>query len=280
MIGGFMGRLLKKDPDAVLLEDQEGRLYVETTQDIDKVAPEMAYHETPPVIPTDERLLEEATVSPIMYIEVQLVYWAFVVAAIVYLMCGLLGSVPYWVLDLDETHTAVIVTLCVSAGLFYVLYIAMAVARKKPTLAIYLLVAWAFVAMVFVGSVAAALRILAPLQLMAVGWCQSLSVVIYAHSSPQHISPMWAAVWMFLATVVVWGIGIYAFVVESDWAASGVILGLGMALVGYNTFEIRAMLGRTDYTVSYADKVEVAVRYFVDPILGLAWLLKRCWTRV
>ena len=63
-----------------------------------------------------------------------------------------------------------------------------------------------------------------------------------------------------------------AFVVEHDWVASAVILILGLCMVMYNTFQIRAVQER-DYTVSFAHKVEVVVRYYVDPLLGVVWVL-------
>lgn len=266
----LMERLTKKDDDAELLQDGDtGQLYVNTTQDVEELAPEMLQRELPPIV--DDRLLEDSARAPMMDITVQLIYWLFVAISIFYLQCGLLGAVPYWVLQLDETRHAAIVTTAAFGAAFLGLYVAMTVKRRSARAAVVLFAMWAFSATMLVGCVSALLRLIAPLQLMTIGWFQALSVVIYAHVSVRYVDATWAAVWMALATVVGWGLGIYAFVVENDWVASAVLLLLGLALAGYNMHHIRAVEDG-DYTMSYQDRVELIIRYFAAPLLGLAWL--------
>jgi hypothetical protein len=271
----LMESLTKKDDDAELLQDGgTGQLYVNTTHSVEELAPELLQRDLPPLV--DDRLLEDSALAPMMDITVQLIYWLFVAVSIFYLQCGLLGSVPYWVLDLDETRHATVVVTIVSATAFALLYVAMAVKRKSSRTAVVLFILWTFASMVLVGCVSALLHLLAPLQLMTIGWLQALSVVIYAHCSVRYVDATWAAVWMALATAIGWGIGIYAFVVEDDWVASAIILLLGFALVGYNTLQIRAVVENGEYTMSYDDRVEMIIRYFSDPLLWMGGLIYRC----
>jgi len=268
----LMERVLKRDPDAELVQDNGGQLYLNTTEDVNELAPELVQRDLPPLL--DDQLLQNAAAQRMMDVDVQLMYVVFAVASIVYFACAMLAAALYWMLDLDETHHVTVVVTAIAASAAGIFYIAMAIAvsRKAPTPAVVFLILWSFFFILVIGCISALLRIIAPIQLMLMGWMQAMSVVIYANRSRTHINPQWAAVWMTMATAVVWGVGIYAFVVEHDWIASSVILVLGLAMVMYNTFEIKATMER-NFSITYKHKVEASARYWVDPLLGLVWLV-------
>lgn len=287
MATNWLTSLLKKDPDAQVVEVTHAntgltQLYLETDQDGERLIPDDVLANDAPSLhlPSlgDPHLIENAASEPLMDVEVQLVYYTFIVSAGVSFVAMILSSVPYWLLSVDETRAVAAAALWAFAIIAAALYALLAavfhrLTRHHRALLLWLFVGWVFSATMATGALAAVLRKLAPIQFVTVIWVQSVTMIAYAKLSFRYVSPTWAMCYMLLSTLVVWGVCIYAFVVENDWISGCVVLLLGVAMVAYHTAEIRAIQGR-GYAVSAEDRIDAVMRYYVDPLLGLWWALK------
>lgn len=278
-LGNLMERVLKRDDDAELIENiNDGQLTVITTENVEELDPSLIQREIPPLL--DNTLLELEANQRMMDVTVQVIQVVFTVANVIFLLCAIFAASLYWVLDLDETRQVVVVTTMVAFSMMGGFYITLAVTHKAAIwIAPVLLVAWSFFFMIVVGCVSALLRNMTPMQLMLMGWSQTLVILIICNISRTHVSILWASIWMCVATLVIWGISIYAFLVERDWVASFVILGMGLLLVCYNGIEIM-MIQKRSYSLHSKHKIDASVKYWVDPLLGLFWLVswpfKKC----
>lgn len=255
--------ITKKDDDATLIHVLEtDELLLETNQPIDTGIDLEA------ALP-NENLLQDAADAPMIDVQVQLVYFVFVVAAGMALCIMLFGSLPYWLLLKDASAEVVWGLFYGSLALVVMIYGALVFFRKKAQIAVGLLLGWMLALILFTGATAAILQDIAPFQFMTMMWAQTLVIVIYTRLSIQYISTLWALVYMSVASLVVWAISIYAFSIEHDWITAIVLLGCAICAVGYNGFEIHRV--QTRFHLSTESKTEAVVCYYVDPIV---WVFK------
>lgn len=118
-------------------------------------------------------------------------------------------------------------------GIFYVLT-AFFLKQKHLYVAIACLGCWLLAGAAFVGFLSALVVNISPIQFVTLCFAQSLAIVVYTRVSIRKLVHKIAVMAMLGATMVVWLVSIYGFVVENDWMAATVILLLSFFVVIYN----------------------------------------------
>jgi len=125
--------------------------------------------------------------------------------------------------------------------------------------------------MPLIGIAAAVLGNISLLQLCCIYSGQSLAVVLMTEYSRHEIDVVASTVFMALASLMVWCIGIYAFVKESDWLSSILVFIFGAAGVAYRSHELGNLAPRFDSaTVKKMDAIRC---FYTDPLRGAVFLL-------
>ena len=108
------------------------------------------------------------------------------------------------------------------------------------------------------------LQDLAPFQLIAMVWLQSIAVFLYGRLSRRTISA-WTCFFIMLATTVVaWLIDMYAFIRFKDWITAGVLLAFGFITSLHGMMEVK---WANRYNASFEEKTLAVVQFYTDPVL-------------
>ena len=260
----LLSALKAKDDDLTAHVGEDGSIYIET----DLSAAESIGLREVPQLPDvsdviDDGLLEREADMPTVDVSVTIITTMFLVTALVSMVCMLVGAIPYFLLKYDESGTTTIVFFSVSSGMFVASYIAMLFFREKDG-AKYAFLGWAFVLVIWLGSLASIMRHLAPFQTMGMFFAQSIGVYIYGRLERRYVSPLWAGLIMLGATVAVWLINLYAFITLRDWVTAGVMLVVGLLVSAYSVYQIRHV---DRYHISEKQKVLAVIQFYGDPVL-------------
>lgn len=125
------------------------------------------------------------------------------------------------------------------------------------------------------GFTAVALSALAPIQLMATLFAQSISILGYTAVSTRYIDLKKSTLLLILVTIVCWLIGIFAFIEDEDWVSAVVVLVLAWLVSIYYVLQIK-------YSNRYHlnNKIESISNMYADPV-DVLWtqikaLVRRC----
>lgn len=244
----------KKDDDARLFSHQ-GAIYLESelipVQEPDK---------------SNSLVADAATALPVD-MKIRSVYNVFLAQSFASLACLTLGM-PFYNWELE--HVVVLCLTIVFAICCGFTYLLMLVFRKtQPYAAMFIWFCFVLCGVIVTGCTAALVSNVSPFQLMMMLWMQSIVVIIYTITSTRSMSCWYAFAYMCLMSIVVWGLFIYAFVIEHDWIASIVILCLGLACAGYEAFEIHLMLEEYCYGNSWEDIILSIITLYGDPVLRI-----------
>lgn len=211
--------------------------------------------------------LFEVKSSNLPDIYVQLLFYVFTGNLLFGFVAIMIGTIPYYDYHLVYVQTLHgLIGAAIAAGLFYVLLFAGAWYGGPR-----IILGAAFPLVVAIGLLAGFASKLAGdlifLQFLVISCVQSFAVIIYTRISPRAIAlvPVW--LFMILATVAVWCIFIYAFVVQLDWLSGGILLGVAFLLSLYNVFYIHR--GKLRYDASWRSGVTAFARYYCEVPLFL-----------
>ena len=261
---GLLHLIRKKDDDAQVIQviepDQESHIEIETDLELDALVAD----------PADQPcLLEEAAQAPLTDVYVSIMYFVFMRVSIMLIFSLLVGSIAFFLFQsLNKTY--VIVCLSISWFVFLVVFsLACGFVKSRVHAAYALVPGYAASFGVGVGILGALLKTLSALQVLVMLFVQCIVLVAYTHFSPRGISAWQAAFYAFVAMLLVWSIGIYAFVLQNDWVQAAIILSIGIFVVGYNIFFIRIAKGK--FTAAEEEKERALVYYLTMPIA--VWLI-------
>jgi hypothetical protein len=130
-------------------------------------------------------------------------------------------------------------------------------------------VALTFCAAIIVGCAAALSQSVAPFELMATFWVQSVMVLLYTQWAPRnatHVPTL--GLLMGSATLCVWALGIVAAFELHGWRSAIVVLVLSLVGLMYQMAWLRVSI-TTQYTVSWRDSVLVLTEFYGAPIILL-----------
>jgi len=139
------------------------------------------------------------------------------------------------------------------------------VIRRSGIYALIPFSVWVACMSLLIGAVASLVGNPAPIQLAAIVWGQSLAIVLYAKYSPVMLSLYYSAAYMSLATLIIWGISIAAFVVQKDWISAVAILCVSAGCVVWNTLQIWLCEEHRDYNLGWDDGVLSIVQFYGSP---------------
>lgn len=193
----------------------------------------------------DSTLLLESAVSILPDIRVQIIYQVYVCHAVFALMCMLLGALPYYhYFGLIQSKDAMIVFVIGLVVLHWAW--GFALHKKAYKTCIALGIAWGFCFIGYIGFMSALLVHIALVQFMAISFAQAISIIAYTRISVRSISLRYCIVWMTVASLITWGLSVYGFIVEADWAGGIVIGVLSIFSIGYNTWFIHSTQDKYD----------------------------------
>lgn len=212
--------------------------------------------------------MSSANEGPVMPdMRIQIIFYVHAVNMFFTMVCMTFGAIPYYhYFGFTVTRNVFIISLCVWTVLYVVLCVATYAERVKTALVTFVL--WTTSSAMVVGFLAALSYNISPVQFMALSWTQSVVLVVYSRLSPRNMSLNVATALMAMFTIVVWCLFIYAFVVERDWLAAGIILALALVLVGYNRWRLETTEGR--YDASFSQGVLAALHLYVGYAVDLA----------
>jgi hypothetical protein len=250
----------KKDDDARLVLSGD-ELFLETTQPLPGFAQEPA-----PTMPNpaNDNLLMDAATAPLADIRIQALYIVFLVHSIACLAC-LLFALPIYYLATDRAVAIVFLCAgCVGQSVAY--FVMIFLRRRHVRIAISVYAVWVVCWVFIVGPIAVLTGNVAPFQLVAMIWAESMVVIVYTKVSPRMISARFAFVYMLIAAVVIWGIFIWAFVIDHDWDAGLIILSFGMVCAIYHANQI-SVSEEHNYGMSWNDTVLSIIQFYGEPVL-------------
>jgi len=262
--------IFKKDDDARALQDSDGSIYLETNQPVVTVA--SVADDASRSIDTfvkdtmlNDRLLDDAIVEPMPDIRVKTLMYMFMANATVMLMWFLVGSTLFYWSNVWSAK-AMFILIGVSVAAFVFAYVLMLCVRlTHPRVALACLCGWAVSAALLVGAAAALVHKVAPIQFTLLVLVQCFVMMAYTKLSPRYVSSAAAALYMFLFTLCVWALFVFAFVEERDWAGGITILALSILTLLYHTWQIRIVEGR--YSLSASDIQLSVIQFYGDLFL-------------
>jgi FtsH-binding integral membrane protein len=269
-MSSLLQSIFKKDDDARALQDNAGNIYIETDQPlvtaasmVDDASKSMDTFVKETVL--NDHILEDAIVEPIADIRVKTVMYMFMANAAVMLLWFLVGgTLYYW--NMVWSNTASAIVMGIAAAFFVFCYILMLYIRTThTTLALVSLCGWAVSGSVMIGGVASLSHKVAPIQLVLLILMQCFAMMAYTKLSPRFISTLHSMAYMFVVTLVVWALFIFAFVQERDWVGGILILVVAFGIIGYHGWQIRIVEGR--YSLSWPDIQLSIIQFYGDIIL-------------
>lgn len=199
----------------------------------------------------------------LMDVRVQIINLVFTFSGIVSMIGAILGSIPFFLsLPTQVAFHGLLSSVGLVVG-FYIVFVIVLYTQRFPALALFVPLVISGVCVI--GFSCSLLNNLAPLQLCVILFAQAASVVVYCNVSPRGISVPVCAGIMAVATIAAWCMGIYGYVVESDWISSGVVAAFSICLLAYNVVFIIHTEG--NYDTSTAQKTLACMTYYCWPFL-------------
>jgi hypothetical protein len=159
-------------------------------------------------------------------------------------------------------------------GAFYVLT-AFFLRQKHLYLSLVCLGCWLLAGAAFVGFLSALVVNISPIQFVTLCFAQSLAIVVYTRVSIRKMVHKIAVMAMLGATLVVWLVSIYGFVVENDWMAATVILLLSFFVVIYN-HRYLLHVKNAGYSTAWESTAEAIIHYYCMDAIRFVDAITRC----
>lgn len=177
------------------------------------------------------------------------------------------GLVPFAVL----TNPIAAITLTASAGALVVGWgIGMHMLRAHETFAMPAFVMWILVVFVFVFSLAALLQSMAPFQACVIVFIQSCAALQYCLYVNREIDHWTCAGIMMVVGLLVWILGLVAFIEEQDWITSAILFLLCCIFHPvYSAWRVR----ERNYNLEDKELVRASIEYFTG------WTAVKCARR-
>jgi FtsH-binding integral membrane protein len=194
---------------------------------------------------------------PIQDPYVTLLFYMFTCNLFLTLGAILLASIPYYnYFGLTQTREAFLGTGCATIFFYILFFLSMSFKRIKTAMVLGSL--WWISFSLFIGFLSALIYNIALIQWLLICWAQSVAMIAYIKSIK--IQEYLTVCILTVASVAVWLVSIYGFVVENDWIMSGVIAGMGALLVAYNMWQVKNVKGKFD--LSWDQSVLVCLQYY------------------
>jgi hypothetical protein len=243
----LLNEIQKKDTDAEIIETTDDGYIIKTTLNI------------------GVEIEEPETIQfPRISIHVRIVRHMFVCHALVSFAFSIYGIVPLYLLLTDYiiSLSLFISSLVMSLILYILMY---ALSDKKWALPSYII--WIFNEFVVICSLAGMLQSLAPFQACVIFFIESISMILLGFCFAKEVNVYYSIFTMVTSGIIVWTIGLVAFIREQDWITSMVLFGicviLGPVYSGYQ-------INRINENRYHSKEIErVLIQYWADPLIIL-----------
>lgn len=249
----FKEEFLKKDEDAQFSNETDHSITVTSKLLEDEI----------------EKAIENPKKRPTA-IPVRILRHIFVVNTIFAWLTVLGGILPYYFFRTDVSVPALGWLLGVVALFLLCAFVLMALV-KDMFYTVPIIGIWMALTFMFVTTLAAIMRSLAPFQAVFIVFSQSFAMVIYSYVSRRYMDSIWGAGFMAGAGLLGWLCGLYIFINENDWITSLILfLFVVLGCAAYSAYQIR-LVGR--FSLSRKDLVQAVVHYYTDPVfLPAQWI--------
>lgn len=266
----LLQELHHKDEDIKILEiGRDGSLYVETDIDL----PESEFDQF-----ADPHSLTDEALSPSMSPWGRVIRTLMMTISFFSFITMTLGFIPYYILSFDEHRniTFFFVGSCSTlTGVSYIIlclvhvYVTEHPTRWRVILGLWWGCTWFF----FVGTFAAAIRNITPLQGAGVTFLQSLLILVYITLHPRKRNPddtyqvdgKRVFIYALMAGLLVWLVGLYVFVTQRDWLAAIFLFLFLIGSAAYITWQTIRATGR--YNISRESQVSCVIDYVTSPVI-------------
>ena len=208
-------------------------------------------------IKMEEPLVKNNPPFPIQDVYVTLLFYMFMCNLFLTLGAILLASIPYYnYFGLQLTKEGFLITGCCSIILYVAFFLSVSYKQIKVAMVVGGL--WWLSFAFFIGFFCAMIYNIALIQFLLISWAQSAAMIVYIRS----VKMEWYLTLVILsfASMIVWVISIYGFVIENDWIMSGVIASMACLLVAYNMWQLKNVKGKFD--LSYEQSILVCLQYY------------------
>lgn len=185
----------------------------------------------------------------------------------------MLGALPYYHYFGAEPS---LIGMCIGIGCWLLTFILMSIAivNQRLSTAIICGALWTMSNAVLAGFLSAMISNIIVLQFFMVSLVQSVAIIVFLQLAPKQTSVLednrlnwrWTLPGMLVASVLVWLLWIYAFVVEDDWWFGLGLAVMALALIAYNG---RRLSLASDYNTSRADLARAIMEYYCGEPVAL-----------
>ncbi|MDB9801167.1 hypothetical protein OAB94_02195 [Flavobacteriaceae bacterium] len=252
---GIFESLRKKDPDMLVVDvDTENDVFIINTN-----IPEMptGLYEILEENDTEENEQPQASV------DIQIIKMLYMGNMLISFVVLTFGIVPYLLLNTISKENAVKFLI----GLLVTNIVAYVIMTLNKSIAS--LMFWAFSLAMLLGGTCSITNDVAILQCAAIVFLQNVVVVIYAILSPRGIVVWKTVLAMLLFGIIVWTVGIYAFVEQHDWISASIVFILIVAFTVYSALQLQHI---DRYSLNKEHMIQAMVNFYTDPV----YLLFRC----
>jgi hypothetical protein len=167
---------------------------------------------------------EEEEERPIIYsVPTQIVRYLFIINSIIWFSLAIFGIVPAQIL-LRFSYPFVSLILFICSLVFSVIFLGALFFVKQHTALVYVFFGvWLFSVYVLIFSVAAYFQTIGPFQGCLMLFLSSISILVYCLYVKKRPNGVWAGFIMFFVSIIIWSVGLVAFIQEQDWIMSGVL---------------------------------------------------------
>lgn len=185
----------------------------------------------------------------------------------------MLGALPYYHYFGEQPS---LIGMLVGLGCWILTFalMSLAIANQRLPAALVCAALWTMSNAVLAGFLSAMLSNIIVLQFFMISLVQSVAIIIFLQLAPKSTSVLednrlnwrWTLPGMLIASVLVWLVWIYAFVVEDDWWFS---LGLAILALGLIAYNARRLSLASNYNTSRADIAQAIMEYYCGEAVAL-----------
>lgn len=253
----FKEEFLKKDDDATFSDETEHSILVTSKllEDIDEAIVDKKPQDTRPTA-----------------VPVRIARHIFVVNSLFTWLIVLGGILPYYFFRKD-VPTPALGWLLGGICLCCIIAFTLMVIVKDHFYTVPIIGLWMAFIFMFVTTLAAIMRSLAPFQAVFIIFMESVAMICYSFASKRYMDPIWSGGFMAAGGLLGWLCGLYIFINENDWITSLVLFLLFViGSSAYSAHQIK-LVGR--FSLSRKDLVRAVIHYYTDPVfLPAQWIQK------
>lgn len=236
-----MESLLKKDDNLEVVESNMFGTIIKTDLDI------------------GEEIVEETFEPFFISVPVQVTRHVFTINLFLLVFLGILGIIPYYVLQIYGNFIINITLLCCSITSLLIFYFIMMFFHRIEWFLLFSILLHFSTVMISVM-----LKSMVIYQGCSILFLQHISILIYSLFDNKKAPKFWRVVLiMMFSGIFGWLVSFYGFYKEQNWISAAILfLFCVLSVPFYSAYEVKNIKGR--YSLSEKDLVKATIEYFTD----------------